>query len=117
MSDTPKPHSYFPRPSNPSVFITFAVIVGCFLAMALIVYLAYLPNRGSVVSVDMSQVSEDMRWKYSVEGRKERLELMRASETDILNNYAWVDQSAGVIRVPVDRAMELIVNEQRDAKR
>jgi len=117
MSDSQKPHSFFPRASNASVLATFIAIVGCFLIMSLIVWLAYLPNRGGVVSVDMSQVSEDQQWKFSAEGRKERLAQLRANETELLNNYSWVDQSAGVVRVPVERAIELVVSEQREAKR
>jgi hypothetical protein len=117
MSDKPKPHSYFPRPSGPSVFATFVAIVGCMLALGLVVYLTYLPNRSEVISVDMAQVPEDARWKYSAEGRAERLAQLRARETDMLSTYSWVDQQAGVVRVPVDRAIELVVAEQRSAKR
>lgn len=117
MNDTQKPHSFFPRPSGPSVFFTFLAIIGCFLALALVVYLAYLPNRDAGVSVTMSQVSEEMRWKFTADGRKTRLDQMRADEIDLLGNYAWIDQSAGVVRVPVERAMELVVEERKGAKR
>jgi hypothetical protein len=33
---------------------------------------------------------------------------MRAEEDAILGSYAWVDKSAGTVRVPIDRAMDLI---------
>jgi hypothetical protein len=32
-----------------------------------------------------------------------------ASENLILNSYAWVDRSQGIVRIPIDRAMDLIV--------
>ena len=38
---------------------------------------------------------EDLRW-------------MRDHNAIDLNNYDWVDQSAGVVRLPIDRAMDLI---------
>lgn len=117
MNETQKPGSHFPRPSGPGVFVSFVAIVGCFLAFALVVWLAYLPNRGPGVTVDIKQVSEDMQWKYSAEGRRTRLDENRAREIDELNNYAWVDQSAGIVRVPIDTAMELIVSEQKGAQR
>jgi hypothetical protein len=117
MGDKSKTHSYFPRPSGPSVFATFIAIVGCMLALGLVVWLTYLPTRSDTVTVDMSQVPEDAQWKYSGEGRAERLAQMRARESDTLNSYIWVDQQAGVIRVPVDRAIELVVAEQRSGKR
>ena len=34
---------------------------------------------------------------------------MRAREKELLGSYAWVDRGAGVARIPIDRAMELLV--------
>jgi hypothetical protein len=33
----------------------------------------------------------------------------RLHEEEILNTYGWVDQKAGIARIPIDRAMALIV--------
>jgi hypothetical protein len=65
----------------------------------------------------MTQVPEEAQWKYSAEGRAEQLAQMHAREADTLGSYTWVDQQAGIVRVPVDRAIELVVAEQRSAKR
>ena len=35
-------------------------------------------------------------------------ELFRAAEDAQLNSYGWVDKKAGVIRIPIERAMDLI---------
>jgi hypothetical protein len=35
------------------------------------------------------------------------LDPYRASEEQKLNSYGWVDRSAGVVRIPIDRAMDL----------
>jgi hypothetical protein len=45
--------------------------------------------------------------------RNERTEIkdFRLTEEQTLNSYGWVDEKAGVVRIPIDRAMELI--EQR----
>jgi ADP-ribose pyrophosphatase YjhB (NUDIX family) len=42
--------------------------------------------------------------------RNERLEInqFRVQEEQTLNSYGWVDQKAGVVRIPIDRAMQLI---------
>jgi hypothetical protein len=32
----------------------------------------------------------------------------RLQEEQTLNSYGWVDQEAGVVRIPIDRAMELM---------
>lgn len=34
---------------------------------------------------------------------------MRAKEEKILTSYDWVDRQAGTVRIPIDRAMQLLV--------
>ena len=34
---------------------------------------------------------------------------LRTQEEDVLNNYAWVDKNAGVVRIPIGEAMKLTV--------
>lgn len=36
---------------------------------------------------------------------------MRATDTALLNSYGWVDQEAGVVRIPVERSMALLAEE------
>jgi hypothetical protein len=43
----------------------------------------------------------------------EELDELRAREDAILNNYGWVDREAGVVRIPIERAMELVVEENQ----
>ena len=40
----------------------------------------------------------------------ERLEInaFRLQEDKTLNSYGWIDQKAGIVRIPIDRAMELL---------
>jgi len=33
----------------------------------------------------------------------------RAAQDSALNGYGWVDQKAGVVRIPIDRAMDLLL--------
>ncbi len=35
--------------------------------------------------------------------------LMREEEDAVLNGYGWVDRPKGVIRLPIDRAMDVLV--------
>jgi hypothetical protein len=32
-------------------------------------------------------------------------------ETEELSTYGWVDEEQGVVRIPIDRAMDLLVKE------
>ena len=42
--------------------------------------------------------------------RNERVEIndFRLKEEQTLNSYGWVDQKAGVVRIPIERAMQLV---------
>lgn len=37
----------------------------------------------------------------------------RAQEDAALHSYGWVDQSAGVVRIPIERAMKIVAEESR----
>lgn len=37
------------------------------------------------------------------------LQTFRESEDTELNTYGWLDRTAGVVRIPIDRAMELVL--------
>lgn len=39
------------------------------------------------------------------------LEALRHEEEAVLNGYSWIDQSAGVAQVPIERAMELLAED------
>ncbi len=38
------------------------------------------------------------------------LKTMRQEEDTVLKNYAWIDPDRGVVRIPIDRAMELVAH-------
>jgi len=39
---------------------------------------------------------------------RDQLDKIRLEEEDTLATYGWIDQSAGKVRIPIDRAMDLI---------
>jgi len=39
---------------------------------------------------------------------RKNLKDARVAEDETLYSYGWVDEKAGVVRIPIDRAMELI---------
>jgi hypothetical protein len=39
---------------------------------------------------------------------RQNLEAFRAREDEELNTYGWIDRDAGIVRIPIDRAMDLI---------
>jgi hypothetical protein len=40
---------------------------------------------------------------------KMELKQYRDSQREILNSYGWVDRPGGVVRIPIDRAMDLVI--------
>jgi hypothetical protein len=43
------------------------------------------------------------------------LRALRAEEERRLSRYQWVSREEGIVRVPLDRAVELVLKEHRDA--
>jgi hypothetical protein len=40
---------------------------------------------------------------------REDLRELRAGEDETLSTYGWVDRNAGVVRIPIDEAMKLVI--------
>src|SRR5437762_9490338 len=49
-----------------------------------------------------------------IEERKKALAEVRAANADALNNYAWLDQPKGQIRLPITNAIELTIREYKN---
>jgi hypothetical protein len=37
---------------------------------------------------------------------------MRAAEERVLHGYAWVDREKGIVRIPIEQAMEILAEKQ-----
>ncbi len=42
---------------------------------------------------------------------------MRAAEDKILTSYAWIDKQHGVVRIPIERAMEIVAERAKQKSR
>ena len=89
------------NPSFLNQILSGSVILSCFLIFAVILWLTYLPNRPERFPVGSVPPEE----------RAERLRELRAEEARLVDRYGWVDQDEGVVRLPIERAMELIQQE------
>ena len=99
-------------PARSSFALSIGVVLACFLVFAAIVGGAYLRNRETTVAVDLTKIDAADQWKYTEKGRADRLKELRGKEQGASTTYGWVDHSAGIVRLPIDRAMELVVAEQ-----
>ena len=95
--------------SKPVSWVSVAVIFAGFALFLLLVYLGRTPE--APVQIDISKMPEEERWKYTPDGRAQRLADLRAREQKQATSYAWIDRPKGVVQLPIDRAMELTVQE------
>ncbi len=86
--------------SRPASLVSVVAIMGCFALFLLLVWLAYLPKQTGPYVGDGVRTPEE---------RKTRLAELHANEQKHAHAYAWIDQSAGTVQLPIDRAMELTV--------
>jgi hypothetical protein len=53
--------------------------------------------------------------RLQVDPRRD-LQRWQDEQKAILNSYGWVDRSAGIVRIPIDRAMELLIQKESQAR-
>lgn len=69
----------------------------------------------TLVIVGLNQLfvatKEEVRYENVLSQGNPRLQELHARETRELTTYAWVDSSRGIVRIPIERAMKLMVDE------
>jgi hypothetical protein len=109
MSDNPQAYAF---PQRTPVFTAVVVILAAVLCGWLInrYYRPAAPfnNRGTANPADFD---EAQRWKFTAEGRAKALEELRQKERTQATTYGWVDQPKGIVRLPLDQAMQLTVRD------
>jgi len=98
MSDS---SSNFSFPHRTPVF-TAIIVLASFALFAWLANKIYRPHAFTVDKVEGVKTPEERKALLTEHQAKERAELV---------GYSWVDQKAGIVRLPIDRAMELIVRE------
>ncbi len=97
--------------SKTGLWITFVAALACFVVFLVVLDLAYLPARRAAATIDLSKIPPEEQWKYTPAGRLAHLDEMRAREQAAQTAYAWIDRSKGVVQLPIDRAMQLTLQE------
>ncbi|MGZ4964857.1 MAG: hypothetical protein ACXWIU_04760 [Limisphaerales bacterium] len=105
----------------------FLAVLGLFIALALvdlIVHWIVSDFRKSPTPGDRFSGSVRQRQAAATEPVYPRLQIsppadlskLREEEAQELNTYGWINQTAGVVRIPVDRAMELVLQKGLPAR-
>lgn len=82
-----------------TIYAYFVGVLGSFLIVAGLVFIMYIYTRPA--PIDQARAAE----------RRQNLADAQATARDLLENYRWADQGKGIVRVPIQRGMELVVQE------
>ncbi|HEY5078319.1 MAG TPA: hypothetical protein VII43_00675 [Opitutaceae bacterium] len=90
-------------------------VAGIFIllsAFGLITMRVYLPGRPPAPQNQIpDNLSKELAWRATPATRRDYLAELRKKQAEQASTYAWVDKKAGVVQLPIARAVELIVSE------
>jgi len=96
------------------VFVIVLVVVGVLIQGAVwVLYRSFEQAASRPSAVEFPLAEGAMRRlppepRLQVNPRGDLADLRR-SEDEVLDTYGWVDRNAGVVRIPIDQAMKLLV--------
>jgi hypothetical protein len=96
-------------PARPVSLFTIVLLLGVFSAFLLVVRYYYEPAPLAAFNAAPDNLPKDLAWRATAEARRKTLLELREKEIRQASAYAWIDQKAGVVQLPVERAMELTV--------
>ena len=102
MSDSP---ANYPASRPVSIFTVLVIFVGFALFAFLVKYL-YVRHQNPATTGMMTGAFND-DGIHTAEQRAKNLTELREKQNAAATTYGWVDQKTGVVRLPVDRAIEL----------
>lgn len=85
------------EPSDNRALLSALAWIGVILLFVLIVWIAYLPTRPQPLDQAL------------IEQRKKTLADVRAKQFKLVNSYEIIDAQNKIVRIPVERAMELTI--------
>jgi hypothetical protein len=100
------------RPLVTYTGVLVLTVAGALVLMwVLFQFYAAMPVRegGPVSPLTAERVPPPRPRLQTMETQSQDLVSNRATEEQLLNSYGWVDQSAGIVRIPIRRAMDLAV--------
>ena len=89
------------------------IVVGIFIHFAIYLLFMFFTSREARVAPEFPlAVGQEHRLppepRLQTNPRQDLRDLLK-QEDDILGHYGWVDRNAGVVRIPIDEAMKLVV--------
>ncbi len=91
-----------PNERDPNTFWT--VVVLC--AFAIVTFASVIFLQAIFFHVEKKEIEEKV-----VNRLPDELIELREKQSALLSSYGWTDRDAGAVTIPIDRAMELVVEE------
>lgn len=101
MSDTLR------TPARPVSLFTIVFLFVLFALGLIVAHHYYSPAAVAPYNATAENLSKDLAWRATAKSRRDTLAQVKAEQTEKQNSYGWVDQKNGVVRLPIERAMEL----------
>lgn len=102
MSSYPNPNIKIP--SNSKYIGGALFVVALISVVAGIAIVLYFVNRPEPLNVEI------------IAERKAKLAEVNAKQEELINNYAWIDKTKGIVQIPIKQSMKLTVEELRNPK-
>lgn len=90
-----------PAPTKPSFGLTLAAAIGGFVIFVVILLVAYAPQKAETLGDGVKTTLQ----------RQTALAELRDNEAKVGNGYALTDPAAGVVQLPINRAVELTLRD------
>ncbi len=96
-------------PARPVSLFTIVCLALLFATFFFIARHYYKPAATSPQNLAAENLTKELEWRATPEARRKALADLRANEAKQVSGYAWIDQQAGKVQLPIERAMELTV--------
>jgi hypothetical protein len=95
------------QPARPVSLFTVVFVLALFASFLLVIRWFYEPATVSPQNAAAENLPEEMKWRATAADRRKAFDEHRAKEAQQAAAYAWVDMNAGVVQLPISKAMEL----------
>ena len=101
---------------RPVALITTLFVFALATAGYFVVQRFYIPTSTSPQNAAAENLPKDLAWKATPASRREALTGLREKQAKQATSYAWLDQKAGVVQLPIERAMQLTAEQYGSKK-
>ena len=97
MNNFSKKKNIYEKYLKTNFILSFFAILAVMCIFIIIMLIAYLPNRPKAID------------SVIIEKRKNNIIELRAEEDLIANSYGWIDKNEGIVRIPIQRAIDCFI--------